>query len=88
MIPGGENDGASGSLSGASSCSGRTLVTLNSGCFKPFNSKGQQHSLSQRWKGLKRAFNLYVIRKGVLDYAQKRALFFTCHRNGHSGNLL
>ena len=39
-----------------------------------FNPKGEPHSLSQRWKRWKRAFNLYVTGKGVSDDAQTRAL--------------
>ena len=75
MIPGGETDGASGGSSGASSSSGRTSVALDVGCLEPFNLKGEPHSLSQRWRSWKRAFNLYVTGKGVSDDAQKRALF-------------
>ena len=44
-------------------------------CLEPSNPKGEPHSLSQRWKRWKRAFNLYVTGKGVSDYGQKRALF-------------
>ena len=55
--------------------SGRTSVALDVGCLKPFNPKGEPHSLSQRWKRWKRAFNLYVTGKGVSDDGQKRALF-------------
>jgi len=43
---------------------------------EPFNPKGEPHSLSQRWKRWKRAFNLYVTGKGVSGDAEKRALFF------------
>ena len=75
MILGGETEGGSCSSSGASSSSGRTLVTLDVGCLEPFNPKGEPHSLSQRWKRWKRAFNLYVTGKGVSDDKQKRALF-------------
>jgi len=74
-MPGGETDGVSGGSSGASSSSGRTLVALDVGCLEPCNPKGERHSLSQRWKRWKRAFNLYVTGKGVSDDAQKRALF-------------
>ena len=74
-MPGGENDGASGSSSGTSSSSGGTSVALDDGYLKPFSPKGEPHSLSQRWKKCKRAFNLYVTGKGVSDDAQQRALF-------------
>ena len=76
VMPVGENNGASGGSGGASSTSGRTSIALDSGCFEPFNPNGEPHSLSQRWKGWKRAFNLYVTGKGVSDCAQKRALFY------------
>ena len=74
-MPGGEIEGGSGGSSGASSSSGRTSVALDVGCLEPFNPKGEPHSLSQRWKRWKRAFNLYVTGKGVSDDGQKRALF-------------
>ena len=75
-MPEGKTEGGSSSLSSASSSSsGRTLVTLGVGCLEPFNPKGEPHSLSQRWKSWKRAFNLYVTGKGVKDDEQKRALF-------------
>lgn len=74
-MPGGKTEGASGGSSGASSSSGTTSVTLDVSCLEPFNPKGEPHSLSQRWKRWKRAFNLYVTGKGVSDDAQKRALF-------------
>ena len=74
-MPGGETEAGSGDSSGASSGSGRTSVALDVGCLEPFNPKGEPHSLSQRWKRWKRAFNLYVTGKGVLDDGQKRALF-------------
>ena len=79
-MPGGEIEGGSGGSSGASSSSGRTSVALDVGCLKPFNPKGEPHSLSQRLKRWKRAFNLYVTGKGVS--------VFTCRGNGRSGNLL
>ena len=75
MIPGGETEGANGGSSGASDSSGRTSVALDVGCLESFNPKGEPHSLSQRWKRWKRAFNLYVTGKGVSNDAQKRALF-------------
>ncbi|XP_068758051.1 uncharacterized protein [Montipora capricornis] len=74
-MPGGETEAGSGDSSGASSGSGRTSVALDVGCLEPFNPKGEPHSLSQRWKRWKRAFNLYVTGKGVSDDGQKRALF-------------
>jgi len=74
-MPGGETEGASGSSSRASNSSGRTSVTLDVGCLESFNPKGEPHSLSQRWKRCKRAFNLYVTGKGVSNNAQKRVLF-------------
>ena len=72
---GDETDGASGGSSGASDSSGRNSVALDVSCLEPLNRKEEPHSLSQRWKRWKRAFNLYVIGKGVSDDAQKRALF-------------
>ena len=74
-MPGGETEGASGGSSGTSDSSGRTSVALDVGCLESFNPKGEPHSLSQRWKRWKRAFNLYVTGKGVSNDAQKRALF-------------
>ena len=50
-------------------------VALDVSCLESFNPKGEPHSLSQRWKRWKRAFNLYVTGKGVSNDAQKRALF-------------
>ena len=40
-----------------------------------FNPKGEPHSLSQKWKRWKRAFDLYITGKGVSDEEQKRALY-------------
>ena len=74
-MPGGETEGASGGSSGALDSSGRTSVALDVGCLESFNPKGEPHSLSQRWKRWKRAFNLYVTGKKVSNEAQKRALF-------------
>ena len=75
MMPGGETEGGSGGSSGASSSSGRTSFALDVSCLELLNPKGEPHSLSQRWKRWKRAFNLYVTGKGVSDDGQKKALF-------------
>ena len=44
-----------------------------------FDPKGEPNSLSVRWKGWRRAFNLYVASKGVTNEGQKIALLL------HSG---
>ena len=44
MMLRGKTDGASSGLIGASSSSGRTLLTLDVSCWEPFDPKGELHS--------------------------------------------
>ena len=39
-----------------------------------FDTIGDPHGISQRWKKWKRTFKLYLTEKGVTDDAQKRDL--------------
>ena len=73
-MPGGGGTNETSGTSGGVSSSGTTSVSLDVGCLEAFDPKGDPHSLSQRWKRWKRAFNLYVTGKGVTNDAQKRAL--------------
>ena len=73
-MPGGGGSGETNATNGAVGGSGMASVSLDVSGLEPFNPKGEIHSLSQRWKRWKRAFNLYVTGKGVSNDAQKRAL--------------
>ena len=69
----------SSKTSGADASSGEasdvsTPVSLDVGSLEAFNSMGDPHGLSQRWKRWKRAFNLHVSGKGVTNDLQKRSL--------------
>ena len=41
---------------------------------QPFQVKGDPHSVSQRWRKRKTAFQLYVLGKGITKESQKRGL--------------
>ncbi|PFX12441.1 Uncharacterized protein K02A2.6 [Stylophora pistillata] len=71
---GGSDETTSGAVGGSVNGSGMASVALDVSGLEPFNPKGEAHNLSQRWKRWKRAFDLYVTRKGVSNDAQKRAL--------------
>ena len=68
-MPGGESESSSRTES-----SGLLMVSLDVGSLAAFDTKGDPHGLSQRWRKWKRSFKLYLPGKGVTDDAQKRAL--------------
>ena len=73
MMPGGgsnKGDGCSASASSEVS----TPVAVEVGSLQPFQVKGDPHSVVQRWRKWKRAFQLYVLGKGITNDSQKRGL--------------
>ena len=73
MIPGGgsyEGDGSSASASSEVS----TPVAVEVGSLQPFQVKGDPHFVSQWWRKWKRAFQLYVLCKGIRNDSKKRGL--------------
>ena len=80
-MPGG-SQGTEESSSEAQSASGRAsvVVSLNVGSLQLFDTKGDPHGLSQRWKKWKRSFKLYLTGKGVAVDSQKQA--FLLHAAG------
>ena len=73
MMPGGgSNEGDGSSASASSEVS--TPVAVEVGSLQPFQVKGDPHSVSQRWRKWKRAFQLYVLGKGITNDSQKRGL--------------
>ena len=50
------------------------LVPLDLGSLKEFDTKENPNGISQRWKKWKRAFNLYLLGRGVTVDSQKQAL--------------
>ncbi|XP_077983944.1 uncharacterized protein LOC144438677 [Glandiceps talaboti] len=58
---------------GAASCNA-VMMTADIGGLQAFDIKDDPHSTSQRWKKWRRAFELYLIGKGITADAQKRAL--------------
>ena len=51
-----------------------TPVAVEVGGLQPFQVKGDPHSISQRWRKWKRAFELYILGKGITSDSQKRGL--------------
>ena len=74
----GETDTTSSGVGGSFSGSRVASVVLDVSGLRPLNPKGEAHSLSQRWKRWKQAFNLYVTGKSVSNDAQKRVLLACC----------
>ena len=73
MMPGGgSNEGDGSSASASSEVS--TPVAVEVGSLQPFQVKGDPHSVVQRWRKWKRAFQLYVLGKGITNDSQKRGL--------------
>ena len=58
-----------------------TPVAVEVGGLLPFQVKGDPHSISQRCRKWKRAFELYVLGKGITSDSQKRGLLL------HTANL-
>lgn len=73
VMPGGSSE-AGTSESAASSSGVSTPVAVEVGGLQPFQVKGDPHSISQRWRKWKRAFQLYVLGKGITNDSQKRGL--------------
>ncbi|XP_022796419.1 uncharacterized protein LOC111334864 [Stylophora pistillata] len=72
-MPGGESSEGDGSS--ASTSSGvSTPVAVEVGSLQPFQVKGDPHSVSQRWRKWKRAFQLYALGKGITNDSQKCGL--------------
>ena len=67
---GGSANAAGGSQSGG----GLTPVAVEVGGLQPFQVKRDPHSISQRWRKWKRAFQLYVLGKGITSDPQKQGL--------------
>ncbi|CAB4043490.1 Hypothetical predicted protein, partial [Paramuricea clavata] len=72
----------------AGESSGAVVLNINTnakvlevGGFPCFDHKGDPNTLSIRWKRWKRAFNLYMVSKGVTNEQQKVALLL------HSGGM-
>ena len=72
-MPGG-SDETGGSASAATNSGVVTAVAVEVGGLQPFQVKGDPHSISQRWRKWKRAFELYVLGKGITSDSQKRGL--------------
>ena len=49
-------------------------MAVEVGSLQPFQVKGDPHSVVQRWRKWKRAFQLYVLGKGITNDSQKRGL--------------
>ena len=73
-MPSGESGVAAEPSSGTESSGSSLKISLDVGSLVSFDTKGDPHSISQRWKKWKRTFKLYLTEKGVTDDAQKRAL--------------
>ena len=72
-MPGG-SDETEVSASAATNSGVPTPVAVEVGGLQPFQVKGDPHSISQRWRKWKRAFELYVLGKGITSDSQKRSL--------------
>ena len=72
-MPGGLDE-TGNSASAASNSGVVTPVAVEVGGLQPFQVKGDPHSISQRWRKWKRAFELYVLGKGITSDSQKRGL--------------
>ena len=70
----GGSDETGNSASAATNSGVVTPVTVEVGGLQPFQVKGDPHSISQRWRKWKRAFELYVLGKGITSDSQKRGL--------------
>ena len=94
MMPGrGSNEGDGSSASASSEV--WTPVAVEVGSLQPFQVKGDPHSVLQRWRKWKRAFQLYLLGKGITNDSQKRGLllhtagldvYFTLVRDGAEMN--
>ena len=78
-MPGG-SDEMGNSASAATNSGVVTPVAVEDGSLQPFQVKGDPHSNSQRWRKWKRAFELYVLGKGITSNSQKRGLLL--HKAG------
>ena len=74
--------GESESSSRTESSGSSVMVSLDVGLLVLFDTKGDPHGLSQRWRKWKRLFKLYLTGKGVTNDSQKRALFYTGQQGG------
>ena len=72
MSSGGSNEGDGSSTSASREVSTPVAVEVDS--LQPFQVKGDPHSVSQRWRKWKRAFQLYMLGKGITNDSQKRGL--------------
>lgn len=55
-------------------------MVVEVGGLQPFQVKGDPYSISQRWRKWKRAFELYVLGKGIASDSQKHS--FLLHTAG------
>ena len=55
-----------------------TAITTDLGGLPQFDCKGELSSIGTRWKRWIRAFELFVVGKGVTNAAQKKALLLHC----------
>ena len=72
-MPGGLDE-TGNSASAATNSGVVTPVAVEVGGLQPFQVKGDPHSISQRWRKWKRAFEVYVLGKGITSDSQKRGL--------------
>ena len=72
-MPGG-SDETGNSASAATDSGVLTPVPVEVSGLQPFQVKGDPHSISQRWRKWKRAFELYILGKGITSDSQKRGL--------------
>ena len=63
VMPGGGSSEGDGSASTNGGCGVSMPVAVEVGSLQPFQVKGDPHSISQRWRKWKRAFELYVLGK-------------------------
>ena len=55
-----------------------TPVTTDLGGIPQFDCHGDPTTIGARWKNWKRAFDFFVVGKGIADVAQKKALLLHC----------
>ncbi len=70
----GETGSGSGGGSANANPAATPLIAVHLGGIRPFDPKGDPHSISPRWKKWKRTFELYILGKGVVADEQKTAL--------------
>ena len=83
---GDQKSGEASTSSGASGSNSFAMSTVSTDIhgISCFNPTGDATNLSARWKRWKRAFNLYLVAKGVTN-EQQSCVTFTYRRTGIAG---